>query len=78
MNCYQNSNIKLINGVWTCINCGLVHGPQIFQGWISYNPRNVTPYKKVYSRIDYILRKLKDLQLSFNEIEAFMKVWSIL
>ena len=49
-----------------------------YSGWISYNPRIVIPYKTVYSRIDYILRKLKDLQLSSNEIEVFMKVWSIL
>ena len=32
MECCQNSNIKLINRVWTCINCGLVHGPQIIHG----------------------------------------------
>ena len=78
MDCCQNSNIKLINGVWTCINCGLVHRPQVVQRWIEYNSFNVIPYKTVYSRTDYILRKLKDLQLSSNKIEAFMKVWSIL
>ena len=65
----QNSNIKLINVVWTCINCRVVHGSQIIQGWIFYNPRNVIPYKTVYSRNDYILRKLKDLQLFSNDIE---------
>ena len=74
----QNSNIKLINGVWTCINCGPVHGPQTIHGWISYNQRNVIPCKTVYSRTDYILRKLRNLQPSSNEIEAFLEVWSIL
>ena len=37
MECCQNSNIKLIDGVWTCINCAVVHGPQIIHGWIEYN-----------------------------------------
>ena len=78
MECCQNLNIKLIDRVWTCINCGVVHGPQIIQGWIEYNPSNAIPFKTVYSRTDYILRKLKDFQLSSNEIEAFMKVWWIL
>ena len=66
----QNLNNKLINGVWTFINCGVLQGPQIVQGWISYNPRNVIPYKTVYSRTDYISRKLKNLQLSPNEIRS--------
>ena len=78
MECCQNSNIILINGVWTCINCGLVHGPQIIHGWIAYKQSNVIPYKTVYNRIDYILRKLRKLQLFSNEIEAFMEVWRIL
>ena len=56
MECCQNSNIKFIDGVWTCINCGVVQRPQIIQGWIEYNPRNVIPYKTVYSRTDYILQ----------------------
>ena len=77
MECCQNSNIKLINGVWTCINCGLVYGSQIIHGWISYQC-NVFSSKTVYSRTDYILRKLKNLQLSSNKIEAFMEVSSIL
>ena len=25
----------------------VVYGPQIIQGWIEYNPRNVIPYKTV-------------------------------
>ena len=67
MECCQNSNIKLINEVWTCINCCLVHGPQVIHGWIEYNQSNVIPYKTVYSRTDYILRKLRKLQLSYND-----------
>ena len=78
MKCCQNSNIKLINGVWTCINCAVAHGPQIIHGWIEYNQCNVVPYKTVYSRTDYILRKLRKLLLSSNEIEAFMEVYRIL
>ena len=74
MECCQNSNIKLINGVWTGTNCAVVHGPQIIHGWIEYNQCNVVPYKTVYSRIAYILRKLRKLQLTSNEIEAFMEV----
>ena len=46
MECCQNSNIKLINGVWTCINCGLMHGPQIICRWIEYKQSNVIPYKQ--------------------------------
>ena len=53
MECCQNSNIKLINGVWTCINCGLVHGPQIIHSWIEYKQNNVIPYKTVFSRTAY-------------------------
>ena len=78
MDCCQNSNIKLINGAWTCTNGNVVHGSQITLGWIEYNPRNVIPYKTVYSRTDYILRKLRKLQLTSNEIKGFMKVLSIL
>ena len=33
---------------------------------------------KQFSRTSYILRKLRNLQLSSNEIEAFVEVWSIL
>ena len=63
MDCCQNSNIKLIDGVWTCIYCDLVHGIQIIQGLIEYNPPNVIPYKTVYSRTGYmyILRKLQNV-----------------
>ena len=32
MDCCQNLNIKLINGVSTSINCGPVHGPQTIHG----------------------------------------------
>ena len=78
MECCRNSNIKLINGVWTCINCRLVYGPQIIHGWIEYDQCNVVPYETVYSRTDYVLHKLRKLQLTSNEIEAFMEVWRFL
>ena len=78
MECCQNSNIKLINGVCTCINCGLVRGPQIIHAWIEYKQSNVIPYKTIYSRTDYILRKLRKLQLTSNEIEEFIEVWRFL
>ena len=78
MECCQNSNIKLINGIWTYINCVIVHGPQIIHGWISYKQCNVISYKTVYSRTAYISCKLRKLQLTSNEINAFMEVWSIL
>ena len=78
MECCQNSNIKLVNRVWACINCGLVHGPQIIHGWIEYKQSNVILYTTVYSRTDYILRKLRKLQLTSHEIEEFMEVWRFL
>lgn len=79
MECCENSDIQIINGIYTCVKCGIVHGPQLVNSWIDYNPRNVVSRKKtVYSRTEHIKQKLKKLQLSFNETDAFFEVWNIL
>jgi len=40
-NCCQNPYIKYINGMVTCVKCGLVHHPYIEQGWVAYNQNNI-------------------------------------
>ena len=77
MECCQNQDIKIISGIYTCIKCGLVHGPQLTNDWIEYNRRNVVPYKTLYSRTDYIKRKLRKLCLSDTETKKFMEIWKL-
>ena len=74
--CCSNPDIKNINGLYTCTNCGVVQGPQIVYGWIDYKPYNVARFKSVYNRTYYVKQKLLDLQTSLNDIETIMKIWS--
>lgn len=76
-NCCQNPDIKIITGNRTCVNCGVVHHPYLVNNWIDYKPRNVVLHKSVYSRTAYVKSKLQRLELSTNEIQAFMEVWTI-
>ena len=75
-NCCENLDIKIINGNRTCINCGVVHHPYFVNDWIDYNPRNVVLRKSVYCRTAYVKNKLQRLELSADEIQAFMNIWT--
>ena len=75
-NCCENPDIKIINGNRTCINCGVVHHPYFVNDWIDYNPRNVVLRKSVYCRTAYVKNKLQHLELSADEIQAFMDIWT--
>ena len=75
-NCCENPDIKIITGNRTCINCGVVHHPYFVNDWIDYNPRNVVLRKSVYCRTTYVKNKLQRLELSADEIQAFMNIWT--
>ena len=76
LSCCSNPDIKNVSGLYTCINCGLVEKPQIKYGWVDYNPHNFVNFKSVYNRTYYVKRKLSNLKISHNDIEAFMEVWT--
>jgi len=49
-NCYQDPDIKYINGMAICVKYGIVHHPYIEQGWVDYNQHNIQQ-KSVYNKL---------------------------
>ena len=76
-NCCENPDIKLISGNHTCIKCGIVHGPHIVHGWTNWDSRKVVLRKSIYNRTAHVKNKLNDLQLSSNELNAFIEAWTL-
>jgi len=40
-NCCQNPDIKYVNGMATCVKCGIVHHSYFEEGWVDYNQHNI-------------------------------------
>ena len=79
-NCCQKPDVKIISGIYTCINCGVVHQSCLVHEWViinHYNPRKVVFRKSVYNRTYHVKQKLQDLRLTVNEMQRFLEVWTI-
>jgi len=74
MDCCDKTDIRHIDGVRTCINCGNVYGLCLVHEWVDYNPHNVQT-KTVDNRTAYVKQRLCKLNLNANEMRKSMRLW---
>ena len=80
--CCSEQNMETVNGMNTCINCGLVHGYDYVREYLDfYNNMYKIRKKSVYHRnyhIDYVLDNISyenNIQLTYHQREKIYKVF---
>ena len=77
--CCSEQNMETINGMNTCVNCGLVHGYDCVPEYFNfYENMHKIRQKSVYHRkyhIENVMNSISDVQLTHNQRNKIYKVF---
>ena len=71
--CCESQDMKIIEGMFTCISCGTIHGSELVHDFVQFKPYNIVPKKTIYNRDYHIKSKL--IFDSCAEIQQFKRAW---